>query len=134
MSDFEYFILIGFITNYFTCFHNIFKMKSIKHIKKFTILLQFHTKTWKTKHWLLLLCLIYLWMYFRRFGIHIMYAKPYIHLIEFYVHNNKEKSRISWIKCQQKVQEDYRIQVIIIQHRHLFLVEFNSFCSLNTIF
>jgi hypothetical protein len=43
MSAFEYFILIGVIPNYSTCFHIIFKIKSIKHIKKFTILIQIFT-------------------------------------------------------------------------------------------
>jgi len=43
MSAFEYFILIDFIPNYSTCFHNTLKIKSIKHIKKFTILVQFFT-------------------------------------------------------------------------------------------
>jgi hypothetical protein len=43
MSVFEYFILIGIIPNYSTCFHIILKIKSIKHIKNFTILIHFFT-------------------------------------------------------------------------------------------
>ncbi len=43
MSAFECFIFIGIIPNYSTCFHIILKIKSIKHIKKFTILIQFFT-------------------------------------------------------------------------------------------
>jgi len=51
MSVFEISIVIKFISNYFTCLHNILKTLSFKHILKIqNISTIFYIKTWKTKH------------------------------------------------------------------------------------
>jgi hypothetical protein len=64
INAFENSNFIRFISNYYTCSHNILRTLSSKCIKEMcNINIIFDTKTWKTKHWLQFLWLLYLWMY-----------------------------------------------------------------------
>jgi hypothetical protein len=63
INAFENSNFIIFISNYCTCFHNVLRTLSSKHICKMcNINIIFDTKTWKSKHLLQFLSLLSLWM------------------------------------------------------------------------
>jgi hypothetical protein len=58
-----------FILNCSTCFYNMLKILSSKHIKTCNIITSFNTKTWKLKHWLHVLCLLLMWLHLISFHV-----------------------------------------------------------------
>jgi len=68
MSAFVNFVLIGLISNQFTCSHDVVKYNYINKSYNFNIKLNYKFKTWKTKQTLHLLWYVLLWLHPNEFA------------------------------------------------------------------